>query len=195
LYGYVQTIEYDPFRSSFIFSFYQKETVANFYLLAPQTIKKNNLIYSGSKPILSKLTIGSYLPLKVVPIGSIIYNLEIIENKGSQYIKSAGTFAKVLKKSRLTNLAEVLLTSGEKRLVKLDCYASLGSCSNPNKRFTTIGKAGRSRWLGIRPTTRGVAMNPVDHPHGGGNIHKVQKTPWGKYAKGPRTAKKKRKTL
>ncbi len=193
----IKNIEYDPNRSAYIaFLSYSKKknTELNFYIIAPQNLKiLDEIIVSPiRKPFIN---IGDNYPLKALPIGTIIHNLELKPFQGSQLIRSAGTFGQILQ--HLNNkYAIIALSSGEQRLISLDCYASIGSVSNIEHKNKIIKKAGRSRWLGRRPVVRGVAMNPVDHPHGGGEGKssggKPSVTPWAKPTKGKPTRKLKK---
>jgi large subunit ribosomal protein L2 len=138
----------------------------------------------------TEIKTGNCLPLRHIPQGTLIHNIELFKGKGGQIVKSAGTSAQIMAKEN--NFAHIKLPSGEIRLVDLDCHATIGQVSNIEHEAISIGKAGRTRWLGIKPTVRGLAMNPIDHPHGGGegksgqgNPHPV--TPWGKPTKGYRT--------
>ena len=192
-FGKVHTIEYDPKRSAFIYSMLQKETGALHYFLSAHNLKVGDFVYTGLNP--PKITLGSFLPLKKIPVGSLIFNLQINELKKTQYIKAAGTCGKLLRKSESEQLVEVLLASGERKTCNINCYASIGSTSNRKNFLIKLGKAGRSRWLGKRPSVRGTAMNPVDHPLGGGNGKSCRgpsRTPWGKPAKNYPTRKKKK---
>lgn len=192
-FGKVHTVEYDPKRSAFIYSMYQKETGALRYFLAAQNTKIGDFVYTGENP--TKITLGSFVPLREIPVGSLIYNLEMVKDRGAQYMRSAGSYGKLLRKDRISNTGEVLLASGERRSCSLSCYTSIGTASNRENRFVVLGKAGRSRHMGIRPTVRGTAMNPIDHPHGGGNGKSARgpsKTPWSKPTKGYPTRKKKK---
>ncbi len=181
----VERIEYDPNRSAFI-ALINYEDGTQSYILAPQRLNIGDKIISGeqvdSKP-------GNAAPMKNIPIGTIIHNLEMKPGKGGQIARSAGSFAQLV--GRDGAYAIVKLSSGEQRLIHGDCMATIGAVSNPDQKNIKLAKAGRNRWLGRRPSVRGVAMNPVDHPHGGGEgktsggRHPV--TPWGKSTKGKRT--------
>ena len=134
------------------------------------------------------------MSLKVIPVGTVIHNLELKPGKGGQMIRSAGTFGQLVSKD--SEYAQIKLTSGEIRSVRVECRATIGMVSNPDQKNTKLGKAGRKRWLGFRPSVRGVAMNPVDHPHGGGEGRtsggRNPVSPWGLSAKGKRTRNNKR---
>ena len=185
----VERLEYDPNRSAFIALVkYTDGELA--YILAPQRLKAGDQIVSGEKVDIKP---GNALPLANMPVGTIVHNVELKKGRGGQLARSAGNYAQLVGKD--TGYAQIKLSSGELRLVPGECLATVGAVSNPDNQNIVIGKAGRSRWLGIRPTTRGVAMNPVDHPHGGGEgktsggRHPV--TPWGKPTKGKKTRKNK----
>tara|TARA_B100001564_G_C20559482_1_gene633072 strand:- start:39 stop:866 length:828 start_codon:yes stop_codon:yes gene_type:complete len=186
----VERIEYDPNRTAFIALIkYQDDELA--YILAPQRIKVGDQVVSGDK---ADIKPGNALPLKYIPVGTIVHNIEMKPGKGGQLARSAGSYAQLTGKD--SGYALLRLRSGEVRLVHADCLASIGAVSNSDHQNINIGKAGRNRWKGRRPTVRGVAMNPIDHPHGGGEgktsggRHPV--TPWGKPTKGKRTRTNKR---
>lgn len=162
--GIVKAISYDPNRSANIANIFDPKTNNNFYILAPEGLKVNDKIESGPN---SELKIGNAMPLSNIPIGSIIHNISLRPFEKGKLIRSAGTSAQLLQKTE-NNYAKIRLNSGELRLILLNCYATLGIVSNINHKKIKLGKAGRSRWLNRRPHVRGVAMNPVDHPHGGG---------------------------
>jgi len=184
----VATIEYDPNRSANI-------ALVNYadgekrYILAPNGLKVGDKIESGPE---SDIKVGNCLPLQNIPVGSIIHNIELKEGKGAQMVRSAGASAQLMAKEG--TYAHVRLPSGEVRLVHVRCRATMGQVGNLDHENITIGKAGRSRWLGKRPTVRGKVMNPCDHPHGGGEgrnpIGRNPVTPWGKPALGAKTRKK-----
>ncbi|MBE8220223.1 MAG: 50S ribosomal protein L2 [Alphaproteobacteria bacterium] len=186
----VERLEYDPNRSAFIALIkYEDGTLA--YIIAPQRLAAGDKVIAGEQVDVKP---GNAMPLKSIPIGTIIHNVELKPGHGGQFARSAGTFAQLVGRDR--NYAIIRLTSGEQRLILGTCMATVGAVSNPDKGNTKIAKAGRNRWLGKRPSVRGVAMNPVDHPHGGGEgktsggRHPV--TPWGKPTKGHRTRANKR---
>lgn len=188
----VESIEYDPNRSAFISLIIYKDGEKR-YILAPQDLKVGDEIIAGEKV---SLETANRMPLKNMPVGTFVYNVELIPRKGGQIIRSAGTSAQVTAvEGGYVNLT---LPSSEIRMVPENAMASIGSLSKPEHKFVNLGKAGRSRWLGRRPTVRGVAMNPVDHPHGGGEGRspvgqlKGPKTPWGKKAYGVKTRNKKK---
>src|SRR5690606_16205846 len=156
------------------------------YILAPQKVKAGDVVMSGPQ---AEIQPGNALPLKNIPVGTVVHNVELKPGRGGQMARSAGSSVQIAGKDGA--YIQVRLPSGEVRLVHEACMATIGSVSNPDNMNTQIGKAGRSRWLGKRPVVRGVVMNPVDHPHGGGEgktsggRHPV--TPWGKGTKGTKT--------
>jgi large subunit ribosomal protein L2 len=185
----VERLEYDPNRTAFIALVrYTDGELA--YILAPQRLAAGDKVISGEKVDIQP---GNAMPLKSIPVGTIIHNVEMKIGKGGQLARSAGGYAQLI--GRDSGNAQLRLSSGEVRLVSELCMATIGAVSNPDQQNVSIGKAGRKRWMGIRPTVRGVVMNPVDHPHGGGEgrtsggRHPV--TPWGQPTKGYRTRKKK----
>lgn len=185
----VVSIEYDPNRSVRIARVVYPDKEER-YVLAPQNLKVGDEILSSLNQIPPRL--GYRMPLKYIPIGTEIYNLEMKPQTGGKIVRSAGLSAKLLAVEG--DFAQVKLPSGEVRLFKADCLANIGSLSNPDYALLRIGKAGRKRHMGWRPEVRGKAMNPVDHPHGGGEGHcpiglKHPKTPWGKPALGVKTRK------
>ncbi|MDA0997892.1 MAG: 50S ribosomal protein L2 [Proteobacteria bacterium] len=187
----VKRLEYDPNRTAFIALIeYTDGELA--YILAPQRLRVGDSIVSGSSTV--DIRPGNAMPLAAMPVGTIVHNVEIHIGKGGQMARSAGTYAQMIGKDQ--GYAQLRLTSGEIRLVRGECMATVGAVSNPDQKNVKIGKAGRNRWKGKRPTVRGVAMNPVDHPHGGGEgrtsggRHPV--TPWGKPTKGARTRNNKK---
>ena len=186
----VQRLEYDPNRSAFIALIeYEDKTLS--YIIAPQRLSTGQQVIAGERVDVKP---GNAMPLRSIPIGTIIHNIELKPGAGGQLARSAGTFAQLV--GRDQSYAILRLTSGEQRLVLGSCMATIGAVSNPDRSNIKIGKAGRNRWLGKRPSVRGVAMNPVDHPHGGGEgktsggRHPV--TPWGKPTKGHKTRANKR---
>lgn len=188
----VGSIEYDPNRSAFIALVTYKDGEKR-YILAPQDLKVGDEIITGEKV---PLKFGNRMPLKNMPVGTSVYNIELIPRKGGQIVRSAGTGAQVT--AIEGGYVHLTLPSSEIRMVLENAMATIGSLSKAEYRFVKLGKAGRSRWLGKRPTVRGAAMNPVDHPHGGGEgrapvgLLKGPKTPWGKKAYGVKTRKKKK---
>ena len=186
----VERLEYDPNRTAFI-ALVKYLDGEQAYILAPQRLKAGDKIISGAKVDVKP---GNAMPMKAIPVGTIIHNVELKPGKGGQLARSAGTYAQLV--GRDSGMAQVRMQSGEVRLVNGECLATIGAVSNPDHMNQNIGKAGRNRHKGMRPTVRGVAMNPVDHPHGGGEgrtsggRHPV--TPWGKPTKGAKTRKNKK---
>ncbi len=184
----ILTIEYDPNRSCYISLVVYKDGEKR-YVLAPHGIKVGDKIKAGEK---AAVKIGNALPLKKIPGGIEIHNIELKIKKGGQLVRSAGSSAKIVAKEG--DYCQLKLPSSEIRMVHKECYATIGRLSNVDNENIVIGKAGRKRWLGIRPTVRGVAMNPVDHPHGGGEGrskgYKQPESPTGVPAKGYKTRKK-----
>ncbi|MGF1455708.1 MAG: 50S ribosomal protein L2 [Alphaproteobacteria bacterium] len=181
----VERLEYDPNRTAFI-ALIKYEDGELAYILAPQRLKAGDQVLAGAKVDVKP---GNAMPLSAVPIGTIIHNIELKPGAGGKIARSAGTYAQLV--GRDLSYAILRLSSGEQRVVRSECMATVGAVSNPDHANTNLSKAGRARWLGRRPAVRGVAMNPVDHPHGGGEgrtsggRHPV--TPWGKPTKGKRT--------
>ncbi|MBQ7659244.1 MAG: 50S ribosomal protein L2 [Alphaproteobacteria bacterium] len=186
----VERLEYDPNRTSFI-ALIKYEDGQLAYILAPQRLKAGDKVIASAK---ADVKPGNAMPLKSMPVGTIVHNVELKAGKGGQLVRSAGCYAQLIGKD--AGYAQLKLSSGELRIVREECLATVGAVSNPDNQNKSLGKAGRSRWLGIRPVTRGVAMNPVDHPHGGGEgrtsggRHPV--TPWGKPTKGAKTRSNKK---
>ena len=185
--GKVATIEYDPNRSANI-ALVKYEDGEKRYIIAPEGIKVNAKIISGPNV---PIEIGNALPLENIPLGFTVHNVELTLGKGGQIVRSAGAGALVAAKEG--DYVTLKLPSGEMRMVFKKCYATIGTVGNGDHMNVQIGKAGRKRWMGIRPTVRGMAMNPIDHPHGGGEgkskgIHPV--TPWGQPTKGYKTRSK-----
>ncbi len=186
----VAAIEYDPNRSANIALLHYADG-GKAYILAPLGLKVGDTVVSGPQ---ADIKVGNTLPLKDIPVGSLIHNVELRPGKGGQLARSAGTVAQLM--AREGNYAHVRLPSGEVRLVHVSCRATTGQVGNLDYENQSIGKAGRSRWMGIRPTVRGSVMNPTDHPHGGGEGRapigrKYPVSPWGKIAIGGKTRKKK----
>ncbi|MBI1922056.1 MAG: 50S ribosomal protein L2 [Geobacter sp.] len=181
----VASIEYDPNRSARIALLNYADGEKR-YILAPLDLKVGDTIVAGES---ADIKPGNSLPLRTIPLGTIIHNIELKPGKGGQMARSAGTFAQLMSKEG--KYGQIKLPSGEVRYVNMECYATIGQVGNLDHENVSVGKAGRSRWLGKRPKVRGVAMNPVDHPHGGGEgrtsggRHPV--TPWGKPTKGYKT--------
>jgi large subunit ribosomal protein L2 len=181
----VERLEYDPNRTAFIALIrYQDGELA--YILAPQRLSPGDTVVSGERVDVKP---GNTMPMRSMPLGTIIHNIEMKPGKGGQIARAAGTYAQLV--GRDQGYALLRLSSGELRMVRSECRATIGAVSNPDQQNIVIGKAGRNRWLGHRPSVRGVAMNPIDHPHGGGEgrtsggRHPV--TPWGKPTKGKKT--------
>ncbi len=189
----VETVEYDPYRSAFIALVCYKDGERR-YVLAHSEVKVGDEIITDVKATLKS---GNRMEVGNIPVGLKIHNVEMIVGQGASSVRAAGSSAQVV--SQEGEYTQVKMPSGEIRLVHKKCYATLGQVSNPDHNQVTIGKAGRSRWMGKRPTVRGKAMNPVDHPHGGGEGRspigmKAPKTPWGKVALGKKTRKGKKTT-
>lgn len=187
--GTVERLEYDPNRTAFIALVkYADEELA--YILAPQRLSAGDKVIASAK---ADVKPGNAMPLSAIPVGTIVHNVEMKAGKGGQLARSAGTYAQIIGRDR--GYAMLRLSSGEQRAVRAECMATVGAVSNPDNQNINLSKAGRSRWLGRRPNVRGVAMNPVDHPHGGGEgrtsggRHPV--TPWGKPTKGKKTRRNK----
>src|SRR5487761_269891 len=181
----VVRLEYDPNRSGFIALIKYNDGELS-YILAPQRLKAGDKVVSGDHVDVKP---GNAMPMRNIPVGTIIHNVEMKAGKGGQPARSAGTLAQLV--GRDAGYALLRLSSGEVRMVRAECMATIGAVSNPDQQNVSIGKAGRNRWLGRKPAVRGVAMNPIDHPHGGGEgrtsggRHPV--TPWGQPTKGKKT--------
>ena len=188
----VATIEYDPNRTCYIALLHYADG-AKAYVLAPQGIKVGDQVESGDG---ADIRAGNALPLRAIPTGTVVHNVELIPGQGGKLGRSAGSAVQVVAKEGA--MVTLRLPSSEMRLVRADCRATVGTLSNSEHQNVKVGKAGRSRHKGKRPQSRGVAMNPVDHPHGGGEAHKTPgghpKTPWGKPTLGYRTRKKGKKS-
>ena len=189
----VLTIEYDPNRTANI-ALVQYEDGTKAYVLAPEGMKVGDKIYSGAA---SDIKVGNCLPLENIPTGTYIHNIELHPGKGAQMVRSAGASAQLMAKEN--GYAQIRLPSGEVRMVSLRCKATIGTVGNHEHENIRLGKAGKTRHLGIRPTVRGSVMNPCDHPHGGGEGRAPigrsgPVTPWGKPALGYKTRKKKNKS-
>ena len=187
----VKGIEYDPNRTANIALLAYADGEKR-YILAPQGLKVGDVIVSGAE---ADIKVGNNLPLSAIPVGTFVHNVELYAGGGAKMVRSAGAGAQLMAKEG--NYATLRLPSGEMRMVRIECRATIGQVGNEDQENITIGKAGRSRWLGIRPANRGVVMNPNDHPHGGGEGHspvgrKRPVTPWGKAAFGVRTRKNKK---
>ncbi|AQS87606.1 50S ribosomal protein L2 [Neoasaia chiangmaiensis NBRC 101099] len=181
----VERLEYDPNRTAFI-ALVKYDDGELAYILAPQRVKVGDRVVSGER---TDVKPGNAMPLAAMPVGTIVHNIELKQGAGGKLARSAGTYAQLVGKD--AGYAQIKLQSGELRLVRGECMATVGAVSNPDNMNQHMGKAGRSRWLGRRPHNRGVVMNPVDHPHGGGEgrssggRHPV--TPWGVPTKGYKT--------
>ena len=177
-------LEYDPNRNANIASIFNVTKKDFYYIIAPRNLKTGDILKSGPN---AEPKIGHSLPISKIPIGSYIHNISFVPTKFAEISRSAGTFSKI--KEKTFKYAKIELSSGEQKLVSTKCYATIGIVSNELALLTKKGKAGRSRWLNKRPTVRGVAMNPIDHPHGGGEGKKSGKgkTPWGKLTKQKKT--------
>ena len=190
IYGAVERIEYDPNRSAYIALIKYEDNELR-YIISPQRLNIGDKVISSNK---ADIKPGNCMPLSSVPVGTIIHNVELKPGKGGQIARSAGSYVQLIGKDLSYSILR--LVSGEVRFVLSSCLCTIGAVSNPDNQNTNLGKAGRNRWLGKRPSVRGVAMNPVDHPHGGGEgrtsggRHPV--TPWGKPTKGYRTRNNKR---
>ncbi|MFN7131159.1 MAG: 50S ribosomal protein L2 [Myxococcales bacterium] len=187
----VAAIEYDPNRSARLALLHYADGEKR-YILAPVGVNPGDTLVSGANVDIRP---GNSLPLKSIPLGTVIHNIELKPGRGAQVIRSAGSWGQLMAKEGA--YAQVRMPSGEVRMVAMECRATVGQVGNIEHEIVRLGKAGRNRWLGIRPTVRGLAMNPVDHPHGGGegksgqgNPHPV--SPWGKKTKGLKTRKNKR---
>ena len=186
-------VEYDPNRTSYI-ALLQNEEGKKSYVIAPLGVTDGDVLYSGAD---ADIKPGNTLPIENIPVGTIIHNIELYPGKGGQLVRSAGAQAQLMAKEN--GMAQVRLPSGEVRLVRLDCKATIGQIGNIEHDTVKIGKAGKTRHMGIRPTVRGSVMNPCDHPHGGGEGKSPvgrpgPVTPWGKPALGYKTRNKKART-
>ena len=183
----VERLEYDPNRAAFI-ALVKYEDGELAYILAPQRLGVGDTVISAN---VADIKPGNTMPLKNMPVGTIVHNIELKPGKGGQLARSAGCYAQLIGKD--AGYAQIRLNSGELRLVRGECFASIGAVSNPDNQNTVLAKAGRARWLGIRPSVRGIAMNPVDHPHGGRtNGGRQPVSPWGWKTKGKKTRNNKR---
>lgn len=188
----IKTIEYDPNRSSRI-ALIEYPDGEKQYMIAPDGLQVGQKVSSGPSV---EVKVGNHLPLRNIPEGTPIHNIELVPGCGGKLVRAAGGLAHIMSKEN--DFAHLKLPSGEVRMIKLEAYATVGQCSNIDHENVVYGKAGRKRWLGVRPTTRGVAMNPVDHPMGGGEgktsggRHPV--SPWGQKSKGLKTRKRNKTT-
>lgn len=185
----VERLEYDPNRSAFI-ALLRYEDGELAYIVAPQRLRAGDRVVAGER---ADIKPGNAMPMRNMPVGTIVHNIEMKPGKGGQLARAAGAYAQLVGKD--SGYALLRLSSGEQRMVRAECMATVGAVSNPDNQNVKLGKAGRNRWRGRRPKVRGVAMNPVDHPHGGGEgkssggRHPV--TPWGVPTKGKRTRRNK----
>ncbi|MDR2107581.1 MAG: 50S ribosomal protein L2 [Holosporaceae bacterium] len=184
----VERLEYDPNRSAFIALI--KYTDGEYsYIIAPQRLSVGDRVVSSVK---ADIKVGNCMKMINIPVGTVVHNIEFILGKGAQFARAAGTYGQIA--GRDSGKVIVKLSSGEVRLINGECRATIGAVSNPDRKNVVLGKAGRSRWMGWRPVNRGSAMNPVDHPHGGGEgktkSGRQPVTPWGKPTKGYKTRRK-----
>ncbi len=189
--GRIESVEYDPNRSARI-ALVVYDNGERRYILAPEGLKVKDTVVSGPE---ADIRVGNALPIRNIPLGTVVHNIELYPGRGGQLVRSAGLSAQLLAKEGTT--AQVRLPSGEVRYIDVNCMATVGSVSNSDHANINLGKAGRRRWLGFRPSTRGIAMDPGSHPHGGGEGRspvgmKAPKTPWGKPALGKKTRRNKR---
>ena len=189
----VHGIEYDPNRTAYI-ALLETEAGKKSYVIAPVGLKDGDVVYSGPD---ADIKPGNTLPISSIPVGTFIHNIELYPGKGAQLVRSAGVAAQLMAKEN--GVAQIRLPSGEVRIVRLDCKATIGQVGNIEHETVKLGKAGKTRHLGIRPTVRGSVMNPCDHPHGGGEGKSPigrpgPVTPWGKPALGYKTRNKKART-
>lgn len=192
--GIVLSIEYDPNRNTKIAAIFDYINKNFYYIIAPKNLKVGNIIKSGKY---AEIKTGHSMSLEKIPVGTFIHNVSNKNNKKATLSRSAGTFIQLLEKTK--TYARIKLPSKKQILITLDCIATIGTVSNELNILTNIGKAGRNRWLNKRPTVRGVAMNPVDHPHGGGEGKtsggRTSVTPWGKPGKNKKTSKSKNQSI
>ena len=186
-------VEYDPNRTSYI-ALLENDAGKKSYIIAPVGLTDGDVVATGAD---ADIKPGNVLPISSIPVGTIIHNIELYPGKGAQLVRSAGAFAQLMAKEN--GVAQIRLPSGEVRIVRLDCKATIGQVGNIEHETVKLGKAGKTRHLGIRPTVRGSVMNPCDHPHGGGEGkspigHPGPVTPWGKPALGYKTRNKKART-
>ena len=186
--GIVISLEYDPYRTAFIASVYDFVNFNYFYMIAPKNLNIGDIVKSGNN---ADIRIGHTLTLAKIPVGSFIHNISLRKNKKAVFSRSAGTNSQLIEKT--SNYCRVILSSGKQKILPSMSHATIGTVSNEFSFFTRINKAGRNRWLNKRPTVRGVAMNPIDHPHGGGEGKtsggRSSVTPWGKPTKNGKTRK------
>ena len=188
--GIITSLEYDPYRTAYIASVYDFLNHKCFYIIAPKNLNIGDIVKSGFN---AEVKIGHSLALMKIPIGGFIHNISLRENKNAQLIRSAGTNAQLIEKT--SKYCRIVLSSGIHKFIPPTCQATIGTVSNEFSLFKRINKAGRNRWLNKRPTVRGVAMNPIDHPHGGGEGKssggRSSVTPWGKPTKNGKTRNQK----
>lgn len=188
--GVVISIEYDPYRSSNISAVYSLKSLQYYYIISPKNLKIGDIITSGNNASSNN---GNSLPLSKIPVGCLIHNVSLKKKTKATLSRSAGTFSQLIEKT--ANYGKIKLSSGKYKTISIKCFATIGIVSNELMLLTTLGKAGRSRWLNKRPIVRGVAMNPIDHPHGGGEGKtsggRTSVTPWGKPTKGRKTSNSK----
>ena len=186
----VERLEYDPNRSAFIALIKYDDNELS-YILAPQRLRAGDKVVAGQRVDIKP---GNAMPMSAIPVGTIIHNVEMKIGAGGKMARAAGTYAQLVGKD--SGYAQVKLQSGELRIVRAECMATVGAVSNPDNQNQSLGKAGRARWMGRRPHNRGVTMNPIDHPHGGGEGRTSggghPRTPWGKPTKGYKTRENKR---
>lgn len=190
--GIICSIEYDPNRNANIASVFDTSTYQFSYILAPKNLKIGDIVRSGPN---AETKVGHSLPIAKISVGSYIHNISPKSKKPAQISRSAGTFSKLIEKT--LSYAKIELSSGEQRFISVKCYATIGVVSNEFAFLTKLKKAGQSRWLNKRPSVRGVAMNPIDHPHGGGEGKKsgAKRTPWGKSTHEKKTGQNKNKLI
>lgn len=185
--GIVTSLEYDPYRTAFIASVYDFLNFSYFYIIAPKNLNIGDIVKSGSN---AEIKIGHSLPLIKIPVGSFIHNISLKANKKAQLSRAAGANSQLIEKT--SEYCRIVLNSGKHKFLPINSHATIGIVSNEFSIFKVIHKAGRNRWLNIRPTVRGVAMNPIDHPHGGGEGKssggRSSVTPWGKPTKNGKTS-------
>lgn len=190
----VHRLEYDPNRTAYI-ALIQYISGEFSYILAPHNIKQGDIITANNSTTSNSMAVGNSLPLRLIPEGIKIHNIEVRPGKGGKLLRAAGAFGSIIKKT--DTHAVVKMQSGVNKLLPLECMATVGIVSNLNNYSKVLGKAGASRWRNKRPTVRGVAMNPIDHPHGGGegkkSGHRQLVTPWGRLTKGVKTRSKQKK--
>lgn len=192
--GIVTSIEYDPNRNAFIASVYDFLLTRYFYMIAPKNLNIGDIVKAGLN---AEPKLGHSLPISKIPIGSFIHSISSKKNEKAKLSRAAGTFSQLIEKT--SQCGRIKLSSGEQRFLASSCTATIGIVSNDGFSLTTLGKAGRSRWLNKRPKVRGVAMNPIDHPHGGGEGKtsggRTSVTPWGKPTKGGFTSRSKNTSI